>query len=218
MSRGAGVVMRVSCHRAVAGRVDRVPCAIGQSGRGGLWPLLVEAKPLTFKVEGPFDMKVAKGPGGKVVRAEEGREFFHRHRALARRRGCYVFAVRGGGKEGGSYTPWYVGRATKSFVQECFADHKLSKYNECLIQYRKGRPVLFFIVAPPSKGKPPGNLIGKLETYLIQTAAAHNPEILNIKGTRKPRWTIDHVTQVRKGKTPKAAQAFKRTMGLERPV
>lgn len=171
---------------------------------------------LLFSVEGPLQVGVLKGPGGRVIRSEEGTDFFRRHSTLGARRGCYVFAIRTGGKgaTGGTMKPWYVGKATKTFSQECFADHKLTKYNECLAMTKKGTPVLFLVTAPKGKGKPPTNLIAELEAFLIQAAMAQNENILNVKGTKTPRWAIHRVTEPGKGKPPKSAFQFRKTMGL----
>lgn len=81
-----------------------------------------------FSVHGPFDIPTYRGRIGRIVRAEEGRSF-DEHSARAWRRGCYVFAMR----SGRGITPTYVGKATKSFSQECFTADKLGKCNQTLV-------------------------------------------------------------------------------------
>ena len=59
---------------------------------------------------------------------------------LAKASGCYIFGTRAGK----GAMPWYVGKATKTFLQECFTDRNLRKYDKVLVE-RKGTPILFFL-------------------------------------------------------------------------
>src|SRR5690348_10405192 len=57
------------------------------------------------------------------------------------RKGVYVFAT----KPGRSHKPWYVGKTTKTFESEAFADHKMSRYRKVLLKkIERGRPEMFF--------------------------------------------------------------------------
>lgn len=163
-----------------------------------------------FVIKGPFPIPVYKGKKGRIVRSEEGDEFFKHHPSLKSRRGCYVFGMRAGG----GITPTYVGKATKGFGQECFKAHKLSKCNETLVDYERGTLVVFFIVLPNSPGRPATKLIGLLENFLIQAGVAANPKLLNVKGTKKEKWSIRGVIRASRGRPSKATENFKSAMRL----
>lgn len=158
-----------------------------------------------FIVRGPYEIAAYKGKRGRNISAFEGRSFFDTHEDLASERGCYVFATRAGR----GYTPWYVGKATKSFRQECFTPHKLNKYNECLVDIARCTPVLFFVVARNARGVTGSNHIGEVEDFLIQTAISVNPNLLNVKGTRREEWSIAGVIRSR-GRSSETAGLFKR--------
>jgi len=163
-----------------------------------------------FEVLGPFDVPVYRGRKGRIVRSEEGDAFFEKHGALKSRRGCYVFAMRAGK----GITPTYVGKATKTFSQECFTAHKLGKCNQTLVDYLKGTLVMFLIVAPIGKGRPATNQITELEDFLIQTGVARNPDLLNVKGTKRADWSIKGLLRARRGRRTAASSAFKSAMSL----
>jgi hypothetical protein len=67
--------------------------------------------------------------------------------SLADAKGCYLFAVRAGQ----GTRPVYVGRATRTFRQECFTPDKLLKLTNAMMAYRKGNPVLFLIASEKRK-------------------------------------------------------------------
>lgn len=163
-----------------------------------------------FDVHGPFDVPVYQGKNGRIVRVEEGEALFRQHPTLKARRGCYVFGMRAGK----GITPTYVGKATKTFGQECFTAHKLGKCNQTLVDYQKGTLVVFFLVAPTGKGRPATNQIGDVEDFLIQTGVAKNSRLLNVQGTKKASWTIKGVVRANKGKPSKAASSLKSAMGI----
>ena len=162
-----------------------------------------------FQVSGPFNVPVYQGANGRIVREEDGAEFFSDHPAHSKKRGCYVFAMR----SGGGITPTYVGKATKSFGQECFQGHKLSKCNQTLVDYVKGTLVLFFFEAPLGS-KPPKTQIDQLETFLIQTALSANPYLLNIKKTKQELWSITGILRSGSGKPSKAALAARSMLAI----
>ena len=111
-------------------------------------------------------------------------------------------------------TPLYVGKATRNFKQEVFTSHKLAKYQQTLADYVKGTPVLFFLSLLASRGAPNRKTIGELEDFLIQTAVSENPDLLNVRNTRRADWEITGVVRSGVGRPSKAARAFKRCMGL----
>ena len=163
-----------------------------------------------FEVDGPLRVPVYKGANGRIVRADEGDEFFKKHRKLKGRRGCYVFGIRAGR----GVTPVYVGKATKTFGQECFTPHKLGKCDEALVECLKGTLVLYFLVAPNGKGRPATNQIADLESFLINVSVAKNPGLLNDKGTKKADWSISGVIRPSRGQPTKAARSLKSALGL----
>ena len=164
-----------------------------------------------FTVKGPFAIPVKSTRGGaRRIDAEGLPDFWEDAEPSADRPGCYVFAMRAGK----GFTPYYIGKATKSFAGECFTSHKVIKYNEALASYRKGRPVLFFVVHPIQKGALNKKVISKIEGFLIQLGVARNPDLLNIQNTRQDKWAIAGVVRGRRGKPSTAAQAFKKMMGI----
>src|ERR1700674_4784540 len=51
-----------------------------------------------------------------------------------------IFRTKCAAKPGKGLTPGYVGKATKSFRQEAFAHHKLTRYHQFLVEYKRGTP------------------------------------------------------------------------------
>jgi hypothetical protein len=107
-----------------------------------------------------------------------------------------------------------VGKATKSYRQEIFSPHKLSRYQQFLTDYLKGTPVFFFVYAPTRRGPANALHIGKLEDFLIQAGVAANPHLLNIKGTKEEEWGIAGVIRGGKGKTSADARMFRQMMKI----
>ena len=163
-----------------------------------------------FVVSGPHVVPTYLGKTGRMVREEEGRAFFTHHPSLAPKRGCYIFAMR----SGGGITPTYVGKATKSFKQECFTAHKLGKCNQTLVDYGKGTLVMFLFEPAASKGKVPINHIGLLENFLIQTALSVNEDLLNVKQTKQESWSIRGIIRSTAGKPSKPASLAKSMLGI----
>ena len=126
--------------------------------------------------------------------------------------GCYVFGM----SAGKGIVPYYVGKTTKCFEAECFTSHKTEKYNEALSEYKRGRPVMFFVTAFKKKGKMNRKEIHLMEDFLIQVGLARNEQLLNIKGTKQERWSITHIVRGGIGKPTKPEGKFKSMMGLHR--
>src|SRR5580693_4761451 len=101
-------------------------------------------------VVGPLEVPFYKGKGGRTIRDEDVETFWATNRHYKHRRGCYVF----GRRAGKGYTLGYVGLAVKNLGQEVFAHHKLSRYQQFLVEYASGTPILFFIISPEKRGKP----------------------------------------------------------------
>jgi hypothetical protein len=125
-------------------------------------------------------------------------------------RGCYVFGMR----VGRATKPAYVGRATRSFRQEVFQYHKLTRYLQQLAEYRAGTPVLFFIALPRRRGAPATSHVVELERFLIASAAAANPRLLNVRCKPVRAWSIDGVVSRTRGKPSIAAKDFHALMKL----
>jgi hypothetical protein len=163
-----------------------------------------------FRIEGPFNIPMQRKQGGRIIQ-EDLSDFWNKNKKLCKSKGCYVFAIRAGG----GYTPLYVGKATKGFIKECFADHKLKHYQYALSDYERGTPVMFFVVLPTLKGSPNLKEIDEVENFLIQVGRSVNPELRNIKGNIKPDWGIKGVIRGGKGKSPKSAHEFKKLLKLQ---
>lgn len=161
-----------------------------------------------FEVHGPFDVPIHKDKGGRAITQREIDKFWETNRSLKNSKGCYVFGVRAGK----GYTPGYVGKATRSFRQEIFTPHKLTKYHGFLVAYGRGTPIFFLITYPVKKGKANATQIGELERFLIQLGVAANPDILNIKGTKTEKWGVQGVIRGGQGKPTQAAADFKKMM------
>jgi hypothetical protein len=150
-----------------------------------------------------------QGKAGRTITDENVRGFWAANTDLAKKRGCYVFGIRAGK----GLTPGYVGRATKSFKQEVFAHHKLTRYQQFLADYQKGTPVIFFLVVPTKKGALNASHLRDLEIFLIQTGLAANADLLNIRGTKTEQWGIAGILRA-KGKPSKSALLFRQLMKL----
>lgn len=149
----------------------------------------------------------------KFVGKEEVKLFWDKVSAkkLAHKQGCYVFAL----KVAKGYTPWYVGKATKSMKQECLHITKLQYYNQVFNRGYKGTPVLFVVALPGTKRKVPASDIRKMERYLIRAGYAKNPHIRNIQhATKLDKWGIKGVIRGGKGKPSNTACQFSSMMGL----
>ncbi|MEN1929812.1 hypothetical protein WCE37_12585 [Luteimonas sp. MJ250] len=162
-----------------------------------------------FIVSGPHVVPVYRGRVSRIVRSEEGDAFFKAHPSLKARNGCYIFAMR----SGGGITPIYVGKATKSFDQECFTSHKLGKCNQILADYAKGTLVLFLFESPQGK-KAPTYQIDLLENFLIQSALSVNEDLLNIKKTKQEKWSIRGIIRSSAGKRSQSAKSASSMLGL----
>ncbi len=170
--------------------------------------------PTNFSVSGPYKVPTYRGNGGRTITDENVRQFWDKHEVFGASRGCYVFGIRAGR----GLTPGYVGKATKSFRQETFAHHKLTRYQQFLIEYKRGTPVIFFVVAPKKKGVPNGKRIVQLESFLLFRLfhVAANHDLLNIRGTKAERWSIVGVIRSSQGKPSASAQLFKQIMKISK--
>lgn len=166
--------------------------------------------PTRFTVSGPFRVPVYQAHAAKTITKRNIKDFWLHHEDAGEQRGCYVFAI----NAGRGLTPGYVGRATRTFKQEVFSGDKVAKYQQFLAGYRRGAPVLFFIVAPRQTGKPNQQHIKELERFLIRVAMAANPDLVNIKGIRREQWSIAGMLRSGQGKRSNAAIALLKALKL----
>ena len=167
-----------------------------------------------LEVYGPIEIPHEGQKTGSVKRISRvfGKEFWKQPEAklLAKKQGCYIFAMR----VGKGFTPWYVGKAGKTFEQECFTDHKIGHYNEVLWSGKKGTPVMFFVAQPGTKKVVAKGIIRELEDYLIQCAVYKNPDLCNIRQTKTPEWGIAGVVRGNQGRRSAIAGTFNTMMGI----
>jgi hypothetical protein len=163
-----------------------------------------------FTIVGPREVFYYQGRAGRTILDENVTQFWQANSDLAKERGCYVFGVRAGK----GLTPAYVGKATASYRQEVFSPHKLTRYQQFLADYKKGTPILFFIVAPRRRGAPNSSRIAELEQFLIQTGVAANPWLMNVRGTKTEEWGVGGLIRGGKGKPSTSAREFKRLMKM----
>jgi len=107
-----------------------------------------------------------------------------------------------------------VGKATKKFRQETFNPSNRHKYHDGFSEYAKGRPLMFFVVHPDQRGKTNEKEIGRIEEFLIQAGIVKNPELQNVRGAQRPKWSIRGVVRSGKGKRTSAEAAFRRLFDL----
>ena len=130
--------------------------------------------------------------------------------AIARKQGCYIFALRAAR----GFCPWYVGKATRTFRQEALGPYQLNHYNDVLFDCRKGTPVMFFVAPGGNRNAIANATCNAIETFLIQSAYAENPDICNRQQTKIPDWTIKGVVRPNKGQPTLLEASFKKMMGI----
>lgn len=169
------------------------------------------SSPTSFTVHGPFDIPYDSQRRGtsKHIGRNHALEFWAGPAVAAFRkgRGCYVFAL----ASGPGFSPWYVGKTIKGFEAETFQDHKLAYYNEVVYKGRKGKPVLFLLTVDEVGRSTPKAAINRLETFLIESAAFKNPDLVNKAGVLP--WGIKGVLRGGRGHTLESRR-FKAMMGL----
>lgn len=156
----------------------------------------------SFIVRGPYVVKLKNCYAGRLIGKAEGKQFWSDHPNLEGEVGCYVFAL----KASKGMKPMYIGKATKSFVQEVFTDNKKNKYNEALAGRKKGKAILFFICLAKTKGPKNLKAIDEAELFLIQAGLVANKKILNDKKTKIESWSIGGVIRSGKGKSSESAK------------
>lgn len=170
-------------------------------------------KPLRtlFTVFGPRTIPTFRGRAGRTITDRDVRSFWQANTDIAALRGCYVFAVRAGS----GMKPAYVGKATKSYRQEVFQYHKITRYQQQLADCRVGTPILFFVALPHRRGAPATTHVAELERFLIETSLAVNPGLLNVRFTLAESWGISGVVRRTSGKPSAAAKQFHALMKFD---
>jgi hypothetical protein len=167
---------------------------------------------LSFKVVGPLKVRFSKNVGGRTIRDADITSFWGLHAKFKKYRGCYVFSM----QTGRGWTPGYVGKTKRNFKQEVFGCHQLTRYYEFMASYKKGHPVLFFVLARQAKGKPNNSKIRAVEKYLIDLGLTVNSELLNKKDTKPPGWGIQGVIRGGQGKVSAGTSSFRQMLGIKK--
>ncbi len=166
---------------------------------------------MEFLVRGPFAIGKEKLSSGKF--RLDFNDFWTsdtKLKDICDERGVYVFAA----KTGRGYTPLYVGKATRIFFKEVFNATNKHKYSDAMLDYKRCKPVMFFVVPPKKRGPVNGKIIDQVETFLIQSAYKKNSDIQNIKKTRMPVWSIRGAVRNAKRGAPKDSIEFRKAIGL----
>lgn len=134
-------------------------------------------------------------------------------------KGCYIFAL----QNGKNITPWYVGKATKTFGQEVMSIDKRYKYEICFNKH-KGTSYLFLITLKTktdryAKGQQHGRIITWLEDILIYQAFLRNRELINDKKTSFIRKVIipGFLSSGNKGNSKSVAKDLKKMLMAKKP-
>jgi len=162
-----------------------------------------------FYVAGPFEVPVTKGKGGKIIGSQDIKAFWASNSDFAAERGCYIFAFRASK----GFKPIYIGKTTKSYKQEAFPSHKLSKYAMGFSEQKRGTAVMFFVCAERNRGRVNAVAIDELESFLIQSGLDANPNLANDRKTEIEAWTVSGLVRSR-GKPSSAASALRKCLSL----
>ena len=172
------------CRRTYIGVLRHSTRHRGVVARDGWKPEVTGVPDRKYGVYGPF--QIPRTDDRLEVDRSRLRDFWKEvdewSGGLAGASGCYVFAMRAAK----GARPWYVGQAKRGFRQECFAAHKLVRYNS-VIGRRQGTPILFLLARVTPKGKFTKKLGPKeanwVENLLIRQCLQANAELLNVSGT-----------------------------------
>lgn len=160
---------------------------------------------------GPYEVPLYVAAAGRGVDTDRLDEFWDRTDECKDERGCYVFGMR----SGGGTKPVYVGKATRSFGQECFSPHKLLKVNSALADYVRGRLVVFFVCEPQARGPVATRRIARVESELIEYAYERNSSLQNSQSLpQEARWGIKGVLRSGRGRPHADESAFAAMMGM----
>ena len=167
--------------------------------------------PFELKVFGEFKLQVSLDGNVRTIESVDVRAFtcLASVNRLIENSGCYVFCM----KHGSKITPWYVGKATGSFKQECFTPHKIMKYNKALALRPNATPYMYFVSQIDGRSIPE-RIISEIEKFLIKKACNKNKKLLNTHHTGESEWRITGAIGARPGESSQASTSFKAALGL----
>ena len=163
----------------------------------------------SFTVFGPLDVPYTKLPAARTIDKSDIAAFWKANPTRVNGVGVYLFGFRASK----GYKPVYAGKATKSFEQEVFTDHKLKKYHTAFGSQVRGTPILFFVELKRTRGRINATAIDEVETFIIQSGLIANPKILNDRKTQVESWSIAGLVRSR-GRTPAPASALSKCLKL----
>lgn len=165
-----------------------------------------------LQVYGPFPVPFQANKGARQITKDGIKEFWKsiQEPGLSEKQGCYVFGI----QAGKGFTPWYVGKTGKAFINECFQPQKMVKYYDALATGKKGTPIMFLVAPVGNKKTVEKRDLKDIETFLIQSAKQKNARLLNSHKAGIPDWNIEGVIRGKQGQPSKAAQTFKKMLNL----
>lgn len=172
----------------------------------------------TFSVYGEYPLPMANG-NSFVEKLDKNfwRDVKENQAGLPDAIGCYIFGISTSGVE--RIIPWYVGKTTVSFRNECSQGDKIHKFNQALQSYERCNPYLFLI----AKVTPSGQFsaacaqgdIEFLEKHLIAVALNANPNLINIRGAKMyEKLYVPGVLNSKPGNPGNAAKSLKACLKL----
>jgi len=160
-----------------------------------------------FRISNTLDVPVTNCH----VHSNEARAFMAEFEDQFAGRGCYVFSTTLKGSSIGREVPVYIGKATRTFRQECFTPHKLKRVNEYLNRHRRSELRLTLLPILGRDSRQLDEAIDACERSLIQMGACVHEDLTNIKGTKSLRWHIKGALYNSDGRAQRsqAVQKFK---------
>ena len=169
---------------------------------------------VSFTVYGPFETPIQRKGNGVISfpSTNSGRLFaLSGANAHAADVGCYVMAR----QFGDSFTPLYVGKATKNFGREVFDVDKREKYRLAAEKFPTGNFVLFLLIPKPGENLGRANAIRDLERHLVEKGKQVNSQLQNKKLVPKPTFRIEGIHNASPGQPRLDVQKFRRMMGYK---
>jgi hypothetical protein len=169
----------------------------------------------SYKVVGPFKIPFELLPTGvkSISSAKSAKPFWVENAEIKVKKGCYLFGM----QTGRGITPYYIGKATQNFGQEIFTPHTLVKYNKVAASYKRGIPVMFFVVQ--ERASRSSKLIGEMEKFLIPLAYLRNPSLENDQHIGERKWSIHNIVGGNnQGKINNDERAFRNMMGIKKKI
>lgn len=169
---------------------------------------------IPFTVYGPFETPIQRKEKGAIsFPSQNSPKLFAMSGANAHGAdvGCYVMAR----QFGDSFTPLYVGKATRNFAQEVFDVDKREKYRLAAEEFPTGEFVLFLLIPNPGHTLGRANAIRDLERQLVEKGKQVNSQLQNKKLVPKPTFRIDGIHNASPGQPRLDVQKFRKMMGYK---